>query len=164
MFSWLHPHKRFPLVVKKEKYELSAREEKGRRRRLNAVSYFQNCNATANNNVVANVFHNAGSLASNERQQYRSFVQVPEQEELAPRGSCTTDMPEQISSRVPKNTLETENNLRGKSIDMVILRGNNTIRTEASTSWKFRYGCQAPWDREEKNKRMRENTSLGKLS
>lgn len=69
-------------------------------------TYFQDGNAAADDNIIADIFHYASCFTSDEGQEDRRLVQVPEQEEFTARCRGTSDMAEQISRRIPKNSLE----------------------------------------------------------
>ena len=57
------------------------------RRRDSRVSEdsFEDCDASADDDVVGNVLHDGGSLTGDKSHKNGSLVQVPEEEEFAPR-------------------------------------------------------------------------------
>lgn len=74
-------------------------------------AYLQNGDATTDDNIVADVLHHAGSLASHQSQENRSFVEVPEEEKLAARSGGASHVAEQIGGRVPEYPLEAQHHL-----------------------------------------------------
>lgn len=74
--------------------------------------YLEYSDAAADDNIVTDVLHDAGGLAGDEGQQYRRFVQIPEEKELPAGGCRAANVTEEVGSWVPKDSLEAEHNLR----------------------------------------------------
>ena len=75
------------------------------------ISYLKDGDAAADDNIVADVLHDAGGLAGNEGQQDRRFVQVPKEEELTAGGRRAANVAEEVGRRVPEDPLEAEHDL-----------------------------------------------------
>ena len=67
--------------------------------------------AAPDDDVVGDVLHDARGLAGHEGEEDGRLVKVPKQEELPSAGRRGTHVPEQVGTLVPKDAVETEDNL-----------------------------------------------------
>ena len=71
---------------------------------------------SADDDIIADILHNGGRLACNQRQQHGRLVEVPEEEQFAPTRCRTANVAEQVGVRVPEDTVETQHHLRGEMV------------------------------------------------
>lgn len=73
--------------------------------------YLQDGYATSNDHVVADILHDTGSLSSDQGQQHRRLVKVPEEEELTTRRGRAAHVAKQIGGRIPEDPFEAQHHL-----------------------------------------------------
>jgi len=94
-------------------------------------TYFQNSDATTDDNIVTDILHYASRFTGDEGQQDGRLVQVPEQEELAARCGGASHMAEQIGGWVPEDALEAQHHLKYRRIrDKNYVRGTSILGME----------------------------------
>lgn len=96
------------------KFDKNGEEEKKKKEKgvIDLIKiYLQDGYATSNDHVVADILHDTGSLSSDQGQQHRRLVKVPEEEELTTRRGRAAHVAEQIGGRIPEDPFEAQHHL-----------------------------------------------------
>lgn len=99
----------FRFSINSIKTEKKKRKKKKKERLIKI--YLQDGYATSNDHVVADILHDTGSLSSDQGQQHRRLVKVPEEEELTTRRGRAAHVAEQIGGRIPEDPFEAQHHL-----------------------------------------------------
>ena len=73
--------------------------------------------AAANDDVVADIFHDGSGFPGNQRQQHRGLVEVPEEEEFPTTGCRAAHVTKEVGAGVPEYTVKAQHHLQEDGID-----------------------------------------------
>ena len=76
-----------------------------------SIAYLEDCDAASDDDVVGDVLHDAGGLSGDEGEEDGRLVEVPEEEELAPRGRRRAHVAEEVGALVPEDPVEAQHHL-----------------------------------------------------
>lgn len=68
--------------------------------------------ASANNDIITDILHDGGGLPSDQCQQHRGLVEVPEKKELPTTGCCAAHMTKQVGAGIPEHSVKAQHHLQ----------------------------------------------------